>query len=75
MTITIEHINEEAMNKIIEECGIKAIDKFVQLEEGLFSINMNENVIMKTYPEEIMFDFKGNKSFISRDDFFTITIE
>lgn len=75
MNIAIEHINELAMNKLIEECGFRVIDNAVQLEEGLFSINLNENVILKTFDEDVMIDLGGKKCFLGQDDFFTITIE
>lgn len=76
MNIAIEHINEEAMNNLIDSCGLRVIDNAVQLEEGLFSINLNENVILKTFGEDgVMVDLAGNKCFLEQNDFFTITIE
>lgn len=77
MNIAIEYINELAMNKLIKECGLRVIDNAVQLEEGLFSINLNENVIMKSYGVTncVMIDLGGNKCFLEQNDFFTITIE
>ena len=75
MTITIEHINEEAMKNLINECTIRVIDSCEQVEEGLFIITLNENTILKTLGDEVLIDLGGNKCFISKDDFFTITIE
>ena len=76
MTITIDHINEEAMKKLINECSIRVIDHCEQMEEGLFTISLNECVILKTFGDDgVMIDLAGNKCFIDQDDFFTIIIE
>lgn len=75
MTITIDHINEEAMKKLINECSIRVIDHCEQMEEGLFSISLNENVILKTFSEDIMIDLGGNKCFLDQNEFFSIIIE
>lgn len=75
MTITIEHINEEAMNELINECTIRVIDSCQQMEEGLFSITLNENAILKTLGDELLIDLCGNKCFLSQNDFFSIIIE
>lgn len=76
MTITIEHINEEAMKKLIDECTIRVIDSCEQMEEGLFTITLNENALLKTFGQEgLMVDLGGNKCFLEHNDFFTITIE
>lgn len=76
MTITIEHINEEALKKLINECTIRVIDSCEQMEEGLFTITLNENALLKTFGQEgLMVDLGGFKCFLNQDDFFTITIE
>lgn len=75
MTITIEHINEEAMKQLINECTIRVIDSSQQMEEGLFTITLNENAILKTLGDEVLIDLGGNKCIISENNFFTIIIE
>lgn len=76
MTITIEHINEESMRQLIEECTIRVIDSCEQMEEGLFTITLNENALLRTFGDDVLLiDLAGNKCFISQNDFFTIIIE
>lgn len=77
MTITIDHINEEAMKKLINECSIRVIDHCEQMEEGLFTISLNENAILKAFGEDsgVMVDLGGNKCFLDQNEFFTIIIE
>lgn len=75
MTITIDHINEESMKKLINECSIRVIDHCEQMEEGLFTISLNENAILKTFGEDVMVDLGGNKCFLDQNEFFTIMIE
>lgn len=75
--ITIEHINEEAMKKLINECSVRVFNHCEQMEEGLFTCGLNENAILKVFSEDsgIMVDLGGNKCFIDQNDFFTIIIE
>ena len=76
MKITIDHINEKAMKKLIDECTIRIFDHCEQMEEGLFTCGLNENAILKVFGNEgLMVDLGGNKCFIDQDDFFTIIIE
>lgn len=75
MTITIEHINELALRKLIEECTIRVIDSCEQMEEGLFTISLNENALLRTLGDTVLIDLAGNKCFIGQNDFFTIIIE
>ena len=75
MTITIGHINEETMKKLINECTIRVIDRCERVEEGLFIITLNENTILKTLGDEVLIDLGGNKCIINENDFFTIMIE
>ena len=75
MIIIIDHINEKAMKKLVNECTVRVFDHCEQMEEGLFTCGLNENVILKTYGDGgVMIDLAGNKCFIDQDDFFTITI-
>lgn len=42
--------------------------------EDLVNIELNENVILKAWSEEIMIDFAGEKVFFYKDDFERIQI-
>lgn len=75
MTITIEHINELAVEQLINECSIRIFKSCVHMEEGLYTCVLNENAIIKTLGDEVLIDLGGNKCFLNKSDFFTITIE
>ena len=75
MTITIEHLNREALKRLIDEQGLEIIETINQEEEGLYECILSDKALLTTHIDyiNVLGLGKGNAT-INNDEYFTIII-
>lgn len=76
MTITIEHLNKEALERLIDDQGLEIIETINQEQEGLYECILSNKALITTHIDyiNILGLGKGNTT-INNDEYFTIVIE
>lgn len=76
MTITIEHLNREALERLIDKQGLEIIETINQEEEGLYECILSDKAMISTHIDYInVFGLGKGFTTINKDEFFTIIIE